>query len=347
MKMTRSAYGQISKGSVTSTAKLADASINAIAAGRDGYKRLYRLKSSDNGNAVYLRSNEAYDDMKATWGMKGGSATKACLSVNYKSCKTWASLPGHGLDLLHSSPGIGGQSCQRYFMGHGGLDCWPSNGGYRCVRGGGSCRHKGSFDGRNDHVVLNNAELWVHVNSCRGKNACSSNPCKNGGVCKNNGDYRFKCQCKKGWKGDHCEYSSKGFCQVFNGLAFAKVWQVNGRGRMKMTRNAVSIIDNGNQVTRTAKLDDKTINSMAKGRDGWARLYRLASTDNGNQAWIRTRQTEYNDMKQQWGFGNGGNTRVCLSNRYQSCKTWASLPGHGLDLLHSSPGIGGQSCQRY
>merc|ERR1712159_926970 len=195
----------------------------------DGYSRIYKLSSTDNGNSAWIRAKDSYDDLKATWGMRPGGNTRVCLATSYQACKTWASMPGHGLDLLHSSPGIGGQYCQRYFLGHGGLDCWPANGGYRCVRGGASCRHKGSFDGRTDHIVLNDAALWVHVKSCAGKNACASSPCKNGGTCKNAGDFKFTCSCKNPWKGTTCE--TKNYCHVFNGMAFAKVWQVDGRGR--------------------------------------------------------------------------------------------------------------------
>merc|ERR1712151_311714 len=139
--------------------------------------------------------------MKQQWGFGNGGNTYVCLANRYQSCSRWASLPGHGLDPLHSSPGIGGQSCQRYFLGHGGLDCWPSNGNWRCVRGGGSCRHKGGFDGRSDHVVLNDVSLWVSVQTCASKDACSTNPCKNGATCKNNGDYKFTCKCKSPWSG--------------------------------------------------------------------------------------------------------------------------------------------------
>merc|ERR1711912_29464 len=146
MKMTSNAVGTITKNGVTSTAKLSDSAINSIAHGRDGYSRIYRLHSPDNTNQAWFRTKDAYNDMAANWGMQANSNTRVCLATSYQNCKTWASFASHGLDLLHSSPGIGGQSCERYFLGHGGLDCWPANGNYRCVRGGGSCRHKGSFD---------------------------------------------------------------------------------------------------------------------------------------------------------------------------------------------------------
>lgn len=168
MKINSNAVGKLNQGgSVTSTAKLSDKMINSISKGRDGYSRLYKLSSPDNGNSAWIRAKDAYNDLKPTWGMKPGN-TKICLASKYQSCGTWANMAGHGLDLLHSSPGIGGQSCQRYFLGHGGLDCWPSNGNYRCVRGGGSCRHKGGYDGRTDHVVLNDVSLWVYI----GKSSC-------------------------------------------------------------------------------------------------------------------------------------------------------------------------------
>jgi len=149
--------------SVTRTAKLSDSKINQIGKGKDGYARIYRLHSPDNTYPAWIRTKQSsYNDLKAQWGMLTGSNTRICLASSYQACRTWATMGGW-LDLLYSKPAIGGQSCQRYFLGHNGLDCWPSNGGYRCVRGGGSCRHKGSFDGRTDHIVLNDASLWVYL----------------------------------------------------------------------------------------------------------------------------------------------------------------------------------------
>ena len=41
-------------------------------------------------------------------------------------------------------------------------------------------------------------------NPCTGVDECSSNPCQNGGTCYDGID-SYKCHCKNGWNGTHCE----------------------------------------------------------------------------------------------------------------------------------------------
>jgi hypothetical protein len=65
-----------------------------------------------------------------------------------------------GIDLLHSSPSLGGQSCNRFFFGHGSTnsDCWTGPANTRCVQGGGSCP--------GNHPKLQGVEFWIYIGTC-------------------------------------------------------------------------------------------------------------------------------------------------------------------------------------
>ena len=55
------------------------------------------------------------------------------------------------------APAARDQSCERYFIGHGSVDCWPGTGtlaGQRCIRGGQSC---------DNHALQSRWSMWVAV----------------------------------------------------------------------------------------------------------------------------------------------------------------------------------------
>jgi len=68
------------------------------------------------------------------------------LGSSYETVTTWATLPStaHGIDLLYTTPVLGGETCCRYLFGHGATDCWGSSSGKasRCVHGGSNCSYK-------------------------------------------------------------------------------------------------------------------------------------------------------------------------------------------------------------
>ena len=59
--------------------------------------------------------------------------------------------------------------------------------------------------------------LKIEIFQCRiiaDKNECSANPCKNGATCVNlQGSYR--CDCKSGYTGNHCESGIKMICAMY------------------------------------------------------------------------------------------------------------------------------------
>ncbi|CAK0834259.1 unnamed protein product [Prorocentrum cordatum] len=138
--LTTGAYGSIASSIGSSHAKYSDSDINSMAVARDGYSHVYQIKSLDCSSYLYVRSNDTYVDTSRSFGLTR-SSTRVCLAPSYESCSTWATLPctSHGIDLLYTSPGLGGESCCRYFFGHGQLDCWGGPSGYRCVNGGSDC----------------------------------------------------------------------------------------------------------------------------------------------------------------------------------------------------------------
>jgi LruC domain-containing protein len=150
--------GNIRTTAVGVNAKLADTEINALATGLSGYNRVYRMASSDTGSNVYIRTNNVYNDLARSFGVIS-TATRVGLGTTYGGVGTWASLRGgnHGIDLLYTSPNIGGESCNRYFLGHGALDCWAGPGNVRCVNGGASC---------GGYRKLQNLTLWVYTGPC-------------------------------------------------------------------------------------------------------------------------------------------------------------------------------------
>eukprot|EP00959_Pyramimonas_sp_CCMP1952_P463787 9485516-Pyramimonas_sp.AAC.1 len=128
------AVGDINSGVGSSNAKLSDAAINSMNALLDGYTHIYRVTSSECGDDLFIRTTDSYVDTSPSFGVTQGS-TQLGLGSGYSAVSTWATLSStsHGFDLLHSSPGIRGQSCCRYFIGYGGNDCWKGPGGQRCI----------------------------------------------------------------------------------------------------------------------------------------------------------------------------------------------------------------------
>ncbi|CAK0841370.1 unnamed protein product [Prorocentrum cordatum] len=142
--LTTGAYGNITSSEIGSShAKYSDSDINAMASARDGYTHVYQIKSSDCASYLYVRSSDSYVDTSASFGLTKDD-TQVCLSSAYESCSTWATLRStlHGIDLLYTSPNLGGETCCRYFFGHGAVDCYAGPSGHRCVKGGSQCQYK-------------------------------------------------------------------------------------------------------------------------------------------------------------------------------------------------------------
>jgi len=138
--LTTGAYGDITAAVGSSHAKLSDAEINSMATSRDGYSHVYYIQSSDCAQGLFIKTNDAYVDTAPSFGLTKAN-TLVGLGLSYESVSTWATLSSteHGIDLLYTSPGLSGESCCRYFFGHGNVDCWGGSSGYRCVNGGNSC----------------------------------------------------------------------------------------------------------------------------------------------------------------------------------------------------------------
>jgi LruC domain-containing protein len=156
--LTTAAVGDVRSPSTGFNAKLSDAAINALATPLDGYARVYRMHSTDASQKLYVRTQNAYNDLLSSFGVIGG-ATRVALGGTYNTVGTWASLPGanHGIDLLYTSPNLGGESCDRYFLGHGALDCWSGPSNVRCVNGGAYC---------GGYRKLQNVTLWIYTGGC-------------------------------------------------------------------------------------------------------------------------------------------------------------------------------------
>jgi len=137
--LTTGAYGDIDSAVGSSHAKLTDPDINAMAAALDGYSHIYRIKSSDCPEYLYVKTNDAYVDTSASFGLTSENALVG-LGSSYGSVPTWATLPGHGIDLRWTSPILTPtDTCCRYLFGHGATDCYSGPSGYRCVNGGSGC----------------------------------------------------------------------------------------------------------------------------------------------------------------------------------------------------------------
>ncbi len=156
--LNAASVGDIRTTAVGFNAKLADTEINALATGLSGYTRVYRMEASDTGNNLYIRTNNAYNDLARSFGAISTN-TRVGLGTTFGGVGTWAALAGgsHGIDLLYTSPNIGGESCNRYFLGHGALDCWAGPGNVRCVNGGSQC---------GGYRKLQNVSLWIYTGPC-------------------------------------------------------------------------------------------------------------------------------------------------------------------------------------
>lgn len=155
--LSSAAVGTINSPDVTESAKMSDADINSIAKSRDGYSHVYKGYSPKASKNLYIRTNQPFDDTKRSWNV--GTSAQIGLADSYSGVTTWAAIKGgtHGIDLLYTSPNLGGESCNRYFLGHGAVDCYSGDANKRCVRGGTAC---GS-----DYPILNDFRLSVYTGS--------------------------------------------------------------------------------------------------------------------------------------------------------------------------------------
>jgi len=147
--LTSGASGDITSDVGSSHAKLSDSDINAMASSRDGYSHVYEVKSSDCPRYLYVKTNDAYSDIHRSFGATKPN-TLVGLGSSYETVSRWATLPStlHGIDLLYTTPKLGGETCCRYLFGHGRTDCWADSGkGKRCIHGGSNCSSYKKLEG--------------------------------------------------------------------------------------------------------------------------------------------------------------------------------------------------------
>lgn len=63
-------------------------------------------------------------------------------------------------------------------------------------------------------LKLHTANEWDHVLASTAEHACLSNPCANGGTCKETSQ-GYECQCAVGWSGPSCEISKAAHKRAF------------------------------------------------------------------------------------------------------------------------------------
>ena len=118
--------------------KLADTAINALRASAytTGGENVYRFKCAGSSKWAWMKSNDAWVDSSASWGLLiGGSKKNAMTTVNtFSSVGSYSTFTQTWIDYYHG--GTGGSN-DRYFMGHGQFDCYnDSPTGQRCFKGG-------------------------------------------------------------------------------------------------------------------------------------------------------------------------------------------------------------------
>jgi len=155
--LNTAAVGDINSAIGSSNAKLSDQEINSLAAPYDGFSNVYKMCSSDAPNCLFIKSHNVYQDNVRSFNV--GTNCRLGLSTSLNNVPTWASPPGgtHGIDMLYSSPGLGAERCERYFLGHGALDCWAGPTNQRCINGGSSCH---------GYKKLDNATIYILTGTC-------------------------------------------------------------------------------------------------------------------------------------------------------------------------------------
>mmetsp|Transcript_11361 Transcript_11361/g.34205 ORF Transcript_11361/g.34205 Transcript_11361/m.34205 type:complete len:424 (-) Transcript_11361:162-1433(-) len=124
-------------GNPTGFCKLSDVQINSVITNGARY---YYLDTTTSAENMYIYTERQYQDNARSWNAMSATTRGAVRS-------TWAAnLPGTlfsrpWIDFLYVRDGQFNrqETCQRYFVGHGALDCWSGANNFRCIRGGSQC----------------------------------------------------------------------------------------------------------------------------------------------------------------------------------------------------------------
>jgi hypothetical protein len=128
-------FGDLSVGA----GKVTDNEVNELRSGSPTYngRNVYMFKCSKADKYAFLYSSRNYVDTTTSWNLNDGG-DKAPNALRTTPCHTGSdhTFSQYWIDYLYG--GSGGESCNRYFVGHGNFDCYSVGGGVRCMKGGSS-----------------------------------------------------------------------------------------------------------------------------------------------------------------------------------------------------------------